>query len=485
MLLNDLLKDLNISFRTKGDVSISGITSDSRLVKKDFIFFALSGENVDGRNYIHNAVLSGAVAVFVEYTDKNSLNEAQVICCHNVRKTYAKAVALYYNSVPEKVVAITGTNGKTSVAEFCRQIWTHLGYSSASIGTLGVICDKFTLPSTLTTPDPDFLHKTCAKLVNHKIRYLALEASSHGLAQYRLEGLNIDVAGFTNFSRDHLDYHGSMDTYFNQKKRLFSDLLVQNGIAVLNADIKENHEIKKLCLSRGNPVFSYGYNGEDLKLIDIIKENKSIRVGVIFQGNYINFQTSLIGDFQIMNLLCSIGLVLNVGIEFNDIAEVLHKVSSVSGRLEYVESTDKDLSVYVDYAHTPEALKNALVELRFHTKGKLVVLFGAGGDRDIGKRVLMGEAANKFADLVYITDDNPRMENPSDIRKDILKGCPGALEVPDRTKAIKLAISSLHRDDILLIAGKGHETTQHVGNISFPFSDKKTATKFLNDRGLS
>ena len=485
MYLNDLLNDLNISFRTEENINISGITSDSRLVEKGFIFFALSGENYDGKNYIHNAILAGAVAVFIEQSDREFSNEIQTIFCHNIRKVYARAVSLYYNNKPEKIVAVTGTNGKTSVAEFCRQIWQHLGYTSASIGTLGVVCDSFTLSSALTTPDPIFLHKACEKLVKYKIKYLALEASSHGLSQYRLEGLNIDVAGFTNIGRDHLDYHGSMERYFGQKKRLFSDLLVQDGTAVLNGDVKESDEIKKLCLGRGNPVFTYGYNGKSLKLVDIIKKNKSTRVDLLFKGKLINFHTSLIGDFQIMNLLCSIGLVLNVGIEFNDIVEVLDKIRPIPGRLEYIDGNSKDISVYVDYAHTPEALKNVLLELRFYTKGKLVVLFGAGGDRDLGKRILMGEVANEFADLVYITDDNPRMENPNNIRKDILKGCASALEVADRSTAIKLAISNLNIGDVLLIAGKGHETSQFIGNISIPFSDKKTATEILNDTGPS
>ena len=479
MLLSNLLSKVGISIESNSDFFVEGLTSDSRLVKENYIFFAINGAQMDGYNFIDDAIVSGAKALFVENDARGLSEKILIVHSENIRSLYAKLVSFFYHGKPDNIVAVTGTNGKTSVADFCRQIWDFLGFNSASIGTMGVVSKSYNSPSTLTTPDPVFLHTACSRLALEGVKYLAVEASSHGLSQGRLDGLKVDVAGFTYLGRDHLDYHGSLNSYFLAKKRLFSDLLFEDGIAVLNADIKEYAEIADICKRVGKEVFTYGFNGSDLRLTNISYMQKSLKVDFLYQGQSKSFNTKLIGNFQVMNLLCAIGLVLKSGADFNDIIEVLNLIRPVRGRLEYIGGENKDVSIFIDYAHTPEAISNSLNVLRPHTKAKLAILFGAGGNRDFGKRVLMGEAASSFADIIYITDDNPRLENPEKIRKDILRGCPNAQEIPNRLEAIRSAISSLDSGDVLLIAGKGHETSQILGDTAFPFNDKEIALEAL------
>ena len=459
---------------TQEEIEIKGITSDSREVKTGYLFGSLNSDE-----YIKDAVSKGASAVIVADSYNEKLpDEVLVIKSDNPAFTYAQAVAKYYGKVPSHLSAVTGTNGKTSVVDFVRQVLSKMGYKAASIGTLGLIkSGQEALPSPNTTPNNVALHKQLKALAEDNYAYTVMEASSHGLHQYRMGGLNFDVAAFTNLTRDHLDYHKTFEEYLDAKLILFKQLLSPDGTAVLNADVDVFGKIAEVCRQRGQKIISYGTRGKDIKLISATPLDKGQKLEIEYFGQPKTIEIAQVGEFQAMNILCALGMLSSITGLPDDVIHYMSDIKGAKGRLEHVADTACGASVYIDYAHTPDALENALKALRPHTKGKLHVLFGCGGNRDTGKRPLMGQVAHQWADVVYITDDNPRYEEAEDIRNEIIPGCPGAYNIADRSKAIKMAIASLMPGDILILAGKGHETGQYIKGEIIPFSDHEEVMK--------
>ena len=458
----------------ESDIDIKGVTSDSREVKNGFLFGSLFGDE-----YIKDAVSKGAAAVIVPEDYKCRLpKEVVVIKAQNPAYTYSQAVAKYFGKVPSHMAAITGTNGKTSIVDFVRQVLTKMGYKAASIGTLGLIKgDDAPIPSPNTTPSNVSLHRQLKTLAEEDFSFVALEASSHGLHQYRLGGLSFDVAGFTNLTRDHLDYHKTFEDYLDAKLILFKQLLSPDGTAVLNADIDVYGKIAEVCRMRGQKIISYGVRGNDIKLLNREPLNNGQRLEIEYFGQPQTLEIALPGEFQAMNVLCALGMLAAITGLPDDVIRYCSDIRGAKGRLEYVASTSTGGAIYIDYAHTPDALENVLKSLRPHTSGRLHVLFGCGGNRDAGKRPIMGQIAHELADVVYVTDDNPRFEEAEDIRNDIIPGCPGAYNIADRSKAIKMAISALMPGDVLLLAGKGHETGQYIKGEVIPYSDHEEVLK--------
>jgi UDP-N-acetylmuramoyl-L-alanyl-D-glutamate--2,6-diaminopimelate ligase len=478
--LSELLEDSGKDMHKLTDLNITGLTADSRAVEPGYLFAALPGSKADGRAFIAEAVTKGASAILAPDGTAVDSHGVQVITDANPRRTFARLAAKYYGAQPEITVAVTGTNGKTSVAHFVKQIWQHAGYPAATLGTLGVTSTSGDIPGSLTTPDPVSLHQTLAKLAEQGIDHLAMEASSHGLDQYRLDGVRVSAAGFTNLTRDHLDYHGTMEAYLAAKLRLFSDVLVPGGVAVVNADSQFCDTITEACQARGICVITYGREGRAIQLLDVTPTGAGQVIDVVILDKHYRITVPLAGSFQVMNALCAAGLALASGIDAPAAVSALENLKGVPGRLELVGSRRNGASVYVDYAHTPDALETALTALRPHTSKRLAIVFGAGGDRDAGKRPLMGRAAADHADDVYVTDDNPRSENAASIRAQIIAACSDAKEISDRAEAIETAIASLRSGDTLLIAGKGHETGQIIGDTVLPFDDRATALKSLD-----
>ena len=468
------------------DPEILGITADSRQVKPGFLFAALRGTQHDGRAFAGDAAAKGAVAILTDDPAGLSLDAAHrrglaIIADPNPQRRLALCAARFYPRQPRLVVAVTGTNGKTSVAHFIRELWTLAGHRAASLGTLGVISPPGRRSGALTTPDPVALHRDLAELAAAGIDHVALEASSHGLAQFRLDGVAIAAAAFTNLTRDHLDYHGDMASYRAAKDRLFTELLAAGGTAVLNADSPEFARLATLCRDRGHRLLAYGSaNLADLRIVDRAPYAAGQRVTAEFFGRRHAFDLPLIGEFQAMNVLAALGLVIASGTPIELALAGLPRLTGVPGRMQYVGSSACGAPVFVDYAHTPDALRTVLKAVRPHAASRLSVVFGAGGDRDRGKRPLMGEVAAQLADLVYVTDDNPRSEEPSEIRRAILAAAPGAIEIGDRRAAIRTAIADLRRGDVLVLAGKGHETGQIVGDRVLPFDDAIVAKEALD-----
>jgi len=450
-----------------GHLDIAGLTCDSRAVRPGFLFAALPGAHVDGRDYIQSAQDNGAVAVLAPVGTRA---DVPVIEDANVRLRFAQMAANFHGRQPERVAAITGTNGKTSTASFLCQIWQRLGCTSASVGTLGVHGAGFEEAGTLTTPDPVKLHETLAKLADGGVDHLAMEASSHGLEQFRLDGVRIQAAGFTNITRDHLDYHGTMQAYFAAKVRLFSDVVVDGGYAVINADSPHAQEVVAVARKRGLNVLTFGHGGEDIRLLERVAHGDGQKVSLKIGDQNFAIDMPLVGSFQVENALCALGLAIALGGDVHDGVRALEHLDGVPGRLQKV-GTVKGAAVYVDYAHTPDALETVLNALRPHTMSALHVLFGCGGDRDAGKRPQMGAIAARLADRVIVTDDNPRSENAATIRAEILATCPDAVEIGDRGEAIRQAVKTLCDGDVLVLAGKGHEQGQIVGNTTLPFDD--------------
>ena len=435
------------------DISeITGLTQDSRAVKDGYLFAAFAGERVDGRDFIDQAIANGARYILAPLGTAVP-DGAVLVAVENPRHVFAKLVAEFYVDQPARIVAVTGTNGKTSVVNFVEQIWTALGVRSASLGTLS---------GKMTTADPVSLHVQLAALDKDGVTHLAMEASSHGLDQYRLDGVNVQAAGFTNLSRDHLDYHKTMDAYLMAKSRLFSDVIGDDGVAVLNADVAEYQALVKVSKGR---VVSYGEAGDSLSLMSVKPLAQGQEIELKYKNDAYRIKLNLVGRFQVMNVLCALGLVLSEdGIDVDKAINALSDLHGVAGRLQHVAGHPAGAGVYVDYAHTPDALETVLKTLRPHVSGRLLCVFGCGGDRDAGKRSQMGAIAGKLADDVIITDDNPRSEDPALIRSAILDGardlCPDVLEIGDRREAIGYAVSQLGAGDVLLVAGKGHEQGQ-------------------------
>jgi len=463
-------------------LEIAGLTSDSRQVKPGFLFAAIPGSRADGRDFIGGAVERGAVAILAPPGADNQeavagldRRRVAVIVDENPRRRFALLAARFFSGQPSTVAAVTGTNGKTSVVWFLRQIWASLGHNAASLGTLGLHGPDLRTSGRLTTPDPVQLHRTLARLKLTGVEYLAMEASSHGLAQHRLDGVRIAAAAFTNLSRDHLDYHGCADAYLAAKARLFSDLLTDNGTAVLNADAPHASHMAAVAERRGLPILTFGTSGRDIRLDAVEPIADCQRVTVTIDGATNNVLLPLVGDFQAWNALCAVGLAIATGADGQAALAALETLQGVPGRLECVAHMNSGARVYVDYAHTPDALASVLRALRPQTPGKLFVVFGCGGDRDPGKRFEMGRIAAQLADKAVVTDDNPRGEQPADIRRHILAACPEATEIGDRAEAIAHAILGLAAGDVLVIAGKGHETGQTIGDQVLPFDDADVA----------
>jgi len=459
---------------------ITGITQDSRKVQPGFLFAAIKGLASDGADFIPMAIERGAVAVLCSEPSPLVGGGVIFLTHQNPKLALAKIAANFYGKQPEIIAAITGTNGKTSTAYFCTQIWQLLEKRSASIGTIGIATSEglsYGATGSMTTPDPIKLHEILADLAHNGITNLAMEASSHGLDQYRLDGVNVKAAAFTNLTRDHLDYHGTFENYLAAKLRLFD--VMKHGVAVINSDIPESANIIKLCNDKGHKVLSVGKNGKYIELFGTTKTSEGQQISFEVQGKVYNINTHLIGEFQAYNLLTALALVVACGENIDEAVGVLERVAAVPGRMQGVRVGEKMARVYIDYAHTPDALEKALAELRPHTKGKLWVVFGCGGDRDKGKRPQMGAVASKLSDLVVVTDDNPRTELAQIIRSEVMAECRGAKEIGDRHEAIEYAIYNMGSDDILLIAGKGHEKTQIIGDKSLPFDDVKVATEIL------
>ncbi|GIL39777.1 UDP-N-acetylmuramoyl-L-alanyl-D-glutamate--2,6-diaminopimelate ligase [Roseiterribacter gracilis] len=458
------------------DPEIAGLTADSRAVQKGFLFAALPGSKVDGSKFIADAVAAGAVAILGAPGTQVPAGIA-LVTDDNLKRRFACMAASFYKTQPRTVVAVTGTNGKTSTASFARQIWSRLGYRAASLGTLGLVAPGWDRPGSLTTPDPVALHADLAALAAKGVTHVAMEASSHGLDQYRLDGVQVSAAAFTNLTRDHLDYHGTLDKYRDAKVRLFSDVLMDDGVAVLNADIPEIDLLIGIAAHRRLRTMTYGRNGRDLKIVNVTALPHGQRVSLEIIGQPYDLDLNLVGGFQLMNALAALGLVLARETDIDAAVDTLSSLEGVRGRLELAARTATGAAIYVDYAHTPDALETVLVALRPHATGKLTVVFGCGGDRDRGKRPQMAQIACRLADRVIVTDDNPRSEDPAAIRGQVLQGCARASDIGDREQAIQTAIADLAAGDVLLIAGKGHEQGQIIGTTVRPFDDAEVARR--------
>lgn len=466
------------------DPLIAGLTSDSRAVKPGFLFAALPGSKADGRAFVADAVARGAVAVLGPagtVLPDGAPDGVAVIEDENPRRRLALMAARFYGRQPAHVAAVTGTNGKTSTVQFARQLWTLLGRRAASLGTLGITAPGLERYGSLTTPDTVSLHQALAELADAGIDHLAMEASSHGLDQHRLDGVTIETAGFTNLSRDHLDYHGSMEAYLAAKSMLFDRVLPPGGTAVLNADAPEFTHLSELCSRRGHRLIGYGTQAKELVLRDLIPLPHGQRLKLTVLGRDHDIDLPLAGRFQCMNALCALGMAIGTGADPDEAAASLERLGGVRGRLELVAHHPSGAPIYVDYAHTPDALETVLRALRPHAAKRLAVVFGCGGDRDRGKRPVMGELAYRLADRVIVTDDNPRTEAAAAIRREVMAGCPEAEEIGDRAAAIRAAVRDLAQGDVLVIAGKGHEQGQTVGTEVRPFDDADEARAALRE----
>lgn len=466
--------------------AFKGLSDDSRAVKKGYLFAAIAGARAHGETYIEDALRNGATGILVHPDARvpQSLiaQTIQVITDENPRKKLAQLAAAFYARQPAYIAAVTGTNGKTSAVHFTKQIWQAQGLKAATIGTLGV--QGFAGPQyTMTTPGPVALHAALADMAGAGIDHAALEASSHGLDQFRLDGVNIRAGAFTNLTQDHLDYHGDMDRYGAAKMRLFAELLPPSGTAVLNADSEAFASVQSICKRRGLRVLSYGAAGQDFKIVNLKPAPGGQALALNVFGKRHDLLLPLVGSFQVMNALCALGLVAaeDNGSKIESALAALETLKGAPGRLQPVPGHPCGAAVYIDYAHTPDALETVLKALRPHAAGKLVCVFGCGGDRDRGKRPLMGEIASRLADAVIVTDDNPRSENPSDIRAQIIKAAPHAKNIGDRREAIREAVRALQKGDVLVIAGKGHEQGQVIQNQNLPFDDFQQATQAIQE----
>jgi len=474
------LSDLGLTARGGDNPVITGLCVDSRAVQKGVLFAALPGAVIHGAEYIRAAVARGATAILTDAEGaaiaRADIAPAALIVAQDPRQALAYAAALWFGAQPETMVAVTGTNGKTSVATFTRQIWMALNHAAINIGTTGVE-GAWYAPSPHTTPEPITLHGMLADAAAAGITHAAMEASSHGLDQRRLDGVRLVAAGFTNFTQDHLDYHHTFDAYFDAKAGLFTRILPEDGVAVINIDDSRGMDMANLAEDRGQDVLRIGRDPTaDLRILGQRFDATGQDVRLEWLGEAYQIRLSLIGGFQAENVVLAAGLCIGAGDDPAQIFNALPQLVGVRGRMQLVATRQNGAAVYVDYAHTPDAISTALAALRPHVMGRIVVVFGAGGDRDTTKRPLMGAAAAEHADILFVTDDNPRSEDPATIRAAILAACPEATEIGDRAEAILRGVDALGPGDVLLIAGKGHESGQTINGQTYPFDDAEQAS---------
>jgi UDP-N-acetylmuramoyl-L-alanyl-D-glutamate--2,6-diaminopimelate ligase len=482
MKLADLLTADALSDARFAALEIAGVSADSRAVKAGDLFVAMAGAKTDGLNFIPQALAAGAAAIMAQRPPPTPLPAGVAfIKVDDARRALALAAAKFFSRQPRVIAAVTGTSGKTSVAAFTRQIWTALGHAAASIGTVGLASPKGEVYGSLTTPDPVALHRSLDQLAGEGVTHLAIEASSHGLDQRRLDGVRVAAGGFTNLSRDHLDYHATLEAYLAAKLRLFTDLIEPGGAAVIAADHEETEVVATAARRRNLRLVTVGKRGKSIRLVESRIEGFAQALALEYAGREYRVRLPLPGEFQVDNALVAAGLVIATGAEPSATFAALGNLKGAKGRLELVGERN-GAPIFVDYAHKPDALAKALQALRPYAKRRLVVVFGCGGDRDQGKRPMMGAIAAKLADRVVVTDDNPRSENPAAIRAAILEAAPGALEIGDRREAISRSIEDLRQGDVLLIAGKGHETGQIIGKQVLPFSDHEAVAAALAGR---
>ena len=474
------LSELGLTARGGADIAVTGLSVDSRAVKPGHLFAALAGSRAHGAAYIPTALERGAVAILTDAEGAQLAGDlpagVALVIAEEPRAALAMAAALWFGRQPKTMAAVTGTNGKTSVATFTRQIWMALGQTAINIGTTGVE-GAWTAPSAHTTPDPITLHAMLAEAAEAGVTHAAMEASSHGLDQRRMDGVRLMAGAFTNFTQDHLDYHGTFEAYFEAKMGLFTRLLPPDAAAVVNLNDPKGAEVAAIAAARGLRVITVGHaEGCDLRILAQRFDSAGQDLRLSYGGVAYQVRLDLIGGFQAENVALAAGLCIGCGAQPSAVFEVLPRLAGVRGRMQLAATRRNGAPVFVDYAHTPDAIETALKALRPHVMGRLVIAFGAGGDRDRTKRPLMGAAAAKYADVLFVTDDNPRSEDPAAIRAEIIKACPEATEVGDRAEAILRAVDALGPGDAALIAGKGHETGQVIGRDIFPFDDVEQAS---------
>ncbi len=482
MKLADLAAVFPVAPGLPADLEVTGVTSDSRAVRPGMIFVAVPGVKADGSAYAADAAARGAVAVVAAPKASIRPLAVPVVSVDDPRLALARIAARLHGRQPETMVAVTGTSGKTSVASFTRQIWEQAGYAAASIGTTGVIAPGRNEYGSLTTPDPVALHRLLAELAAAGVDHAAMEASSHGLDQRRLDGVRLSAGAFTNLGRDHMDYHPTVDDYLKAKLRLFDTLLPKGAPAVVFADDVYSAPVIEAAGTAGLTVLTVGRHGDFLTLKRVEHERYRQRAEIEHDGAIHEIDLPLAGDFQIYNALVAAGLAIATGTAAPVALKALEKLKGAPGRLDLVGTAANGAPVYVDYAHKPDALENVLASVRPFTTGRVIVVFGCGGDRDRGKRPIMGEIATRLADVTIVTDDNPRSEVAAEIRSAILAAAPRAVEIGDRHQAIRTAVDMLSAGDTLIIAGKGHEEGQTVGAETFPFSDHEEVRKALRER---
>jgi len=455
----------------------SGLTSDSRQVAPGYLFAALPGTKTDGARFVKDAIARGAIAVLGPKGIEAQVRAAGAVFipADNPRAELARFAAAFYSAQPEVIAAVTGTKGKSSIVAFLREIWIAGGYNAASLGTVGVVGPSGSISLSHTTPDPVEIHGLLAQLAGEGVDHLAIEASSHGLDQHRLDGVRIRAVGFTNITRDHMDYHPSFDHYLAAKLRLFGEVVQDGGIAVVNADAEHSDRFIAVAQARNLTLMTVGERGETVRLVSRESLGDYQKLQIAYADKIYDLVLPLAGAFQVSNALVAAALAIGLGEEAGKTFAALEKLKGAPGRMERVAFAANGASIYVDYAHTPDSLEKVLEALRAHATGRLHLVFGCGGDRDKGKRPLMGAIAARGADHVIITDDNPRNENAAAIRREILAAAPGAHEIADRRVAIQTAVGALDTGDVLVIAGKGHETGQYVQGQVFAFSDRAEA----------
>lgn len=491
MLLSQLIENFKNELEISNfkDIEFNSIQSDSRLVKNNDIFFALDGRTTKGINFVDKAIENGAKVIVCNKNENYKNDNLVVIKTNDTLKLLGNFLNIFYAEKPKHIIGITGTSGKTSVAEFTRQAIQKLGIDSASIGTLGVNFENSHMKEdTLTMRELVDLHEKLNYLKKVKnIDYVAMELTSQGMDQGRNEGINVEIGVFNNITPEHLDYHKTMEEYFNKKMILFKDILKDGSPVVLNADVPEFDKIKDICNKKHHKILSYGFNG-DLKIKKITPTLKGQSVDFEYLGKNYTLKTLFIGKFQVMNLLATLCILIQLGIEkdINKLIKILENVKNAEGRMEYVASKKNGASIYIDYAHKPDALRQVLETMREHIshdkEARIVVLFGCGGDRDKTKRPVMGKIANDLADVVFITDDNPRTEDAKIIRDEIMAGCPNAFNIGGRKIAIQKAIDFLQPKDILILAGKGHEKYTIIGKEILPFDEFEIVKNYLKQK---